>query len=112
MQQQAPGLITSTRQAFDAAVNVPAPPKQDGAAKQIVHKLLFTAYGQAILGALITFLALYLINPPMVQSKSESDIERPVRNLKKVAVWTAIAAALILVIPYGMRYLQGRKVAK
>ena len=102
-------MISNTREAFQAAVN----PQQSDLAisnsREWFKKITFSTVGQAIIGTFIVVLFLYVFNPPMVQSKSESDIEHPTRNLKKVMIWGAITGVLILSLPYAIRHLQKKQ---
>jgi hypothetical protein len=87
----------TARQAFEEAVNVPDPPRRNF--EYYMSRCLHSSYGVAGIGFVIVVLALYFINPPMVQSKTVSDIEHRKRDATKILGWGAGSAVAILLVP-------------
>lgn len=109
--ETAPPPTLGAREVFEAAVNppVPAGTKPLSQGKDVVWKVASTSWGQAVLGALVIFIVLFLINPPMVQSQSESDdIEQPRRDMKKVLIWSGLTGGLILFVPLLLKWCKSR----
>ncbi len=102
----------TTRAAFEQTLNPPdtAPTRRQATFKTVAKRVLFSPWGQAVLGGLVVAIVLTLLNPPMVQSKSETDIQHPARDWKKVAIYAGLTSGLILAVPFGYRYLQRNKV--
>ena len=90
-------VITNARQAFQQAVNPPQP--STNTSQERWQKWAASSVFQAFVGALFISVFLWILNPPMVQSKKNSDIEHPQKDGRKILAWGAITAVLILVLP-------------
>lgn len=104
MQQAVEGQ--NMRQIFEEAVK--DPPSKD--AKFYMAKILNSNIGLAFLGTLISMIALVLINPPMVQSKTQGDIEGSKRNPAKVLAWSGAVGVVILAAPFISKWTHGAHV--
>ena len=93
--------VSNTRDAFNVAVN---PPSQQTDQKYF-QQFLSSSVGQSVLAFIITVILLYIINPPMIQTKTDSDIEKSVRSMKKIFVWALIVGILTFLIPIGIARL-------
>lgn len=101
--------VTNAREAFHAALNPPQLPPRENRTHEVLKKVLFSAWGQSVIGALIVMVVLYVLNPPMVQSKNESDISHATRDSRKILVWGGITAALIFGLPLAYQQLQKKR---
>lgn len=90
-------VITNARQAFQQAVN---PPQTTATTNhERWQKWAASSVFQALLGGTLIIIFLWILNPPMVQSKKNSDIEHPQKDCRKIVAWGGITAVLILVLP-------------
>lgn len=93
-----------TRNAFMQAINPPQIPSAATNTKKQIKDILQHPIGQALVGALIACVILYVVNPPFVQSQTESgDVQYHHRSVKKILVWAALTASAILLIPYAFK---------
>jgi len=90
--------IANARQAFEMAINPPQPPV--ALKHETLQKLLLSSWGQAVAASLIVMLALWIINPPMIQTRKENEIENSShRSMTKVLVWGGITGVLVMTVP-------------
>jgi hypothetical protein len=99
-------VVTNARQAFEQAVNPPQPVSTTASSAERWQRIVMSVWGQALIGSLIVMVVLFVLNPPMVQSKKNSDIEKPQRDIRKILIWSGITAGLIVVVPVGVKYFQ------
>jgi hypothetical protein len=90
-------VITNARQAFQQAVNPPQPPVTTS--EKRLQKVLMSSVGQAFVGGLFVMAFLWILNPPMVQSKKNSDIEHARKDMRKILIYSGVTVVLILVLP-------------
>lgn len=101
----------STTQAFEGALE---PPRVDTraepmrAATHLAGNLLEQPLAQAVLTSLIVFGALMILNPPLVQEKSTSKVERPKRSMGRIVGLSILAGVLVILIPWGVRLMNKR----
>jgi len=67
-------------------------------------RLITSPIGLAIIAFFITFLALVLINPPIVQETPQQPYQLPNPNYRSVATYAGVVAGLAFVAPYVARY--------
>ena len=107
----APQIVT-TRDAFSSAVNPAQPPSKPSVTREWSKKLFTSPLGQAIVGGIVVGVVLWILNPPMVQSKqkneSGSDMQHPVRDSKKVLIWVGVTSAIILAAPFVVKFIRSR----
>lgn len=95
------------RRAFEEAVNPPVPTPKGF--RQTAQRIASSNVGLALIGGLLTMIMLYVINPPMVQTKSaQGDLERPRRNPAKIFAWSTVSGVVILLAPGVIKFIQSR----
>jgi len=107
-QQNIPPPVANTREAFQAALHSPENIQPLSKSKEWLQKIVLSSVGQGVIGGLFILIFLYFFNPPIVQSKSETDIEKPTRDMKKILIWSTITTILIITIPIGLNLWKKR----
>ena len=69
------------------------------------RRFFVTPWGLGLAAFVLMFLALFLINPPIIQEPPQLAYELPRPNVRKVATYSAIVAALAFLSPYVARHL-------
>lgn len=85
-----PDLEQTFRSALKTEFGAPA---QDGPLyTKLTKKIVHSDWGWSLMTFLVVFLILYVINPPFVQSKKETDdLTKPAPNLTIITIISVIA---------------------
>jgi hypothetical protein len=86
-------------QTFRAAVQNPSSKHPDTPLyKNITQRIVQSALGWIAITFMVTFVFLYLTNPPIVQChRSDNDISKPPPNTTSVFIYSTLAAIAVLV---------------
>lgn len=76
-----------------------------------VSKWLLSSVGVSLCTVILVALILWIINPPMVQKKTESDIEKVRPSAVKIIVWSLLAGTLVFIGPFIVKWIveKGKK---
>lgn len=94
---------TSSRTASSkppSKISVPQPSLMTQA-KDTCTTIMNSKLAVSLVVFLLTFILLCALNPPMAQSQPDDSTIPPTRSVKKIIVWSSLAAGVVILIPLG-----------
>lgn len=88
-------MAATTQGAFRTAVR--SADNTSSVGPSIARRLVSTAFGWAIIVAVVTFVFLYFVNPPFVQcARTDKDVSRPPPNIMTISILSVLSGAAVL----------------